>query len=229
MGSVFHRVRQVAGAVLFIVLGAEYSSAETIIFQFSGAIRYAINGPLPDLAVGDQYSGWYSFESTAAGIPVVPVDSTLDVSYPGALTQWYFTVPSRGIVFGGVTGDIVVGNNTSFSNGDRYFVHMPTVSGQDLTPSGNQLLRMSVDLIDKWYLSAGPGNDFLQDTTIQTSPPPLELTYPADRLTHFVFSGNYQFQGTVTSLTVVPEPSAIAFSVMSGILALCAARFSRKH
>jgi hypothetical protein len=51
----------------------------------------------------------------------------------------------------------------------------------------------------------------------------LDHAYVADRTTHLSFFDGHQFQGTVTSLNLVPEPSSAA-CVIAGLLAMASRR-----
>jgi hypothetical protein len=41
----------------------------------------------------------------------------------------------------------------------------------------------------------------------------LDLAPPGDKMTHIYFGSIYQFQGVLTSLTLVPEPSMTALGL----------------
>jgi hypothetical protein len=196
---------------------------EPVSFAFSGFIEFEQLLPVPGLSIGDQFYGTYTFNSLTGRAPQDPPDETLDTEYQ-AITSWSVTIPTTGIRFGGHMGEIAVGNNTFWQHNDRYIVTMFPDADHPLVISGHQFRFFQIDLFDLGF----NGADLLQNSALPLSPPDLERIPAVDRRGRFVFD-DASFQNRTTSLTLVPEPSAIALMLTGGtIAAVCWRRRTRK-
>ncbi|MFO7902492.1 MAG: PKD domain-containing protein [Pirellulaceae bacterium] len=141
-------------------------SANVITFNFQGHMTSTDE----DFTDGDEFVGSFTFVSTTSSVS--HPDSTLNLQYPSTMTDWRIAFPMKGYEFAGSNGTIAVGNDTSF--GDRYIATMHSgASVGDSLPSGRTLNFSQIDLQDP--VSAGA--DFLNDDSIQTSPPDLSLAF----------------------------------------------------
>jgi hypothetical protein len=196
---------------------------ETVSFAFNGFIEFEHLLPVPGFSIGDQFYGTYTFNSLTVGAPQDPPDETLDTEY-WAITSWSVTIPSTGISLNGSVGEIAVGNNTFWQHNDRYTVTMFPDANHPLVISGHQFRFFQIDLFDLGF----NGANLLQDSALPLSPPDLERIPAVDRSGRFVFN-DASFQNRTTSLTLVPEPSALALMLTGGtIAAVCWRRRTRK-
>ena len=197
-------------AALVVSFPTAADAQGTITFQFSGVVRYEQSNPIPDLAVGDQFSGFYTFNSLASGTPVTD-EGTIDTLYANAVTSWSVSVPSRALTFAGTTGRIGVGNDAPWYKSDRYIVTLYPDAGSRGVPSGAALTYFQIDLFRYGW---GSGSPLLQDSSIQATPPDMALVLPGDSTGHFMFDAA-QYQTWTQTLTAVPEPSSLALFVLS--------------
>lgn len=203
-----------AARICVLCLGGDRLQAqEAITFEFSGFIEFEQTLPVPGVSVGDQFRGTYTFNPLAPGVPQDPLDYSLDTEY-WAITSWSVTIPAKGFSFGGLSGEIAVGNNTLYQHNDRYVVTM--FPGANAPVIGGHSFRFfQIDLYDPDF----GGANLLQSSSLPLVPPDLELAPAADRRGRFVFN-DASFQNRMTSLTLVPEPSTVTLMLAGGALAI---------
>ena len=152
-------LRAVLPTALFLLTGMSQVPGAAVTFQFQGAM--AANSTDSDFTADLEFSGFYTFDSSAAGFSH-PREGSINRIYHRAISSWEVKFPSTGYVFEGAAGSISVGNNTA--NGDRYTatLHGVISSGAPL-PSGRRVDFIQFDLQSP-FLS---GRDFLRDDSVQ--------------------------------------------------------------
>jgi len=204
-------LRAIVLAIPITVASAAHGHPVT--FGFAGIMGPAGFDLGADFSIGDTFVGYYTFESDTPDIG--HPDPSLSAQYFDSITAWEVLFPTSGYRFIGATGSISVGNDTPF--GDRYIatLHSPGSAGKAL-PSNRELSFVQFDLFD----SLSDGADFLNDNSIQDTPPQLPLigTSPSGL---FLFTNNDQPDFTLTALYMVPEPAPRTL-VLAGVAALVA-------
>jgi hypothetical protein len=190
------------------------NAQDTLTFQFSGVVRYLQSNPIPDIAVGDLFLGSYTFKALTPGAPPSYNDGTIDTVYANAVSLWSVSIPSRGLTFAGTSGDIMVGNDTSFYKSDRYIATLYPDAGTSGVPSGSMLTYFQIDL---FRYGCGWGSPLLQDSSIQITPPDLALVQAGDSIGHFMFD-IAEYQTWTQTLTAVPIPEPSSLSLLVGLL-----------
>lgn len=219
---------------LLAILGAfqwfaSASFAAALTFSFAGQTQFfQIPDPDLDFLIGDEYTGTYTFDSDALGVPSVG-GSSLTTNYPTAVTSWSVTFPRLGLRFGGNTGEITIGNDTAFFNSDRYVVTLFAQGTQNpLFRSGRSLRYMQIDLFDIEGVSNPPPADLLSSTAIPTTPPDLNRISAATQgsaIGRVVFNeNNNQLQTRTTALASVPEPGNGLFGALISAVATLSGR-----
>ena len=157
-----------------VITTRPYASAEEITFTFDAEMR--INGALGDFEEGDEFTITYTFESSTppSGTP----GTGQSVSYVSAITSWEVEFPTRGYVFRGTDGRIVVQHDPPTR--DRYMVYLNVPETEYVLPSGRRVSRLWIDCGDPAV--RGPV-DMLADDSIQTTKPDLSLAaYSAGKI-----------------------------------------------
>lgn len=208
------RLTTIAALVNIFVVAAfplnAYAALRTI--EFEGAIGSSNSSPIVN--EGDIFTGHYTFETSVTPIP--HPDATLDIQAVAINdtltgTGWALNVNSTAVapfVVTGTGGVISVGNNTGVF-GDRYIATLDSASN---LPLGEQLNFFQIDLQDR----IADGADMLIDDLF-TSLPDISLADESTGGRFFtldVGSGERQIPIIVTSLTLVPEPSAWCLLLM---------------
>lgn len=194
-------------------------------FAFSGFIEYQPRQPIPGLTVGDQFFGTYTFDPTTPRLPNPTGENTLDRAYP-AITSWSVTLPGSGVSFSGHSGDIAVGNDTFYTLSDRYIATMYVDSANPPVVAGRPFYLFQIDLFD---YGAMLGADMLNDSSLPSTPPDLSLVPDADQRGRFLLVDGNSWQNRTTSLTLVPEPSAMALWAGFGLVLMGARWGIRKR
>ena len=198
--------------LVLLVVASTTTNARANAFSFTGFIQYQQSAPVPGISIGDQFYANYTFDPLTVGQSFTPFDNTLDTEY-WAVTSWSVTIPTKGITLSGLTGEIGVGNNTSWYKSDRYVVTMFPDVNNPQTVSGHTLAFFQLDLFD---FGMNVGADMFQSSALPLTPPNLALIAPGDERGRFVFQ-DASFQNRITSITAVPEPSALALIVIAGV------------
>ena len=154
-------------AALLLLIGMTQLPGASVTFQFQGVMD--ANGTDSDFTADLEFSGSYTFDSSAAGFSPLQ-EGSINRIYHFAIASWEVTFPSTGYVFEGAIGAISVGNNTAF--GDRYIATLSGVisSGAPL-PSGRRVNFIQFDLQSRFH----SGRDFLRDNSIQVDGLDLSL------------------------------------------------------
>jgi hypothetical protein len=181
--------------VLSVLLfsNVEHASGSTVTVEIGGVLTEAsgANG----LAVGDPFTGTFSYSLEQLGTDVPSVQATRYVFDSYTLTLQGQTVFSTG-------GDVTIENNGSF--GDNFTLNVdPTTPAAIVTGSINGAVGFELFL----FLRALNGVPFM-DTSL---PPSLNLAdFPDMRRIDLVFQSNRgSVIGEITNLSVVPLPAAI--------------------
>jgi len=190
-------------------------SFASVTFSFEGWIQYQQSGDVPGLRIGDQFHGSYTFDPLTVGQPFTPHDNTMDTAY-WAVTDWSVSIPATGLNFSGTTGQIGVGNNTSWYLSDRYIATLFPEDNSPIVIAGHNFVFFQIDIFD---FGNNVGADMLQSSALPLNPPDLSLVPDYDQTGHFLFT-DASYQNRMTTLVVVPEPSAPLISGMGACLLL---------
>jgi PEP-CTERM motif len=197
-----------------------------VTFEVHGHVANALS---QDFQVGDTTTVDFTFDSAAAGIPVMN-DPFLDTQYSN-IVSWALK-SSAGYNFS-ATADTFLPDVGAISIGfdkvsqsyptstDRYIVNLSDVP-QTVFPSGHTINFFQFDLLD----NIPTGNpDLLSNGGLPMSPPPLGLASTATLA--LAYNGNEipSQLFAVDSFTAVPEPTTLAYVVIGlGCLATAARR-----
>jgi hypothetical protein len=199
-------------AVMMTLGAAMTAEAATITVNFSGVVGSVSPGLAGSFAIGDVLTGSYTFEATTPPRPTS--DATFAVY--DAVTDVSFTLGTYSAATAGPApnGEIQVDNDPPSPFVDRYGLLSrvsdglvgPAASGQPLGAFGFRL----------------DDNTNTVFSTALTLPTSVELS-DFSSSAFFVFFGNELVDGTLTSISSVPEPSTLGLTAL-GLAAMARRR-----
>jgi len=195
-----------------------FAAGQVTCISHAALVTFSVRGQMKmldaDFAIGDKFTGSFTFESTAGFVAGTP--PTLTRQYL-AITAWELMF-DRGYKFvhlpSAPFATISLGNDTSY--GDRYVVNMPSATsiGTPL-PSGRTLNSWQINFLDPWDYGA----DLLSNDLLPTTFPDIDLVI--HNTGTFAFSNNSQQS---FGLIPVPEPTTGALLLLAGIGWCCRRR-----
>ncbi len=212
-------------ATLIVLSVVTTASASTVTFGFAGNL-FQLNGA-NGFSVGNTFTGTFSYSLQQQGVNVplgIPGQETRYV-----LSGYTLTIQNQTITASG--GRIDIGNDQRpfpSSPGivwDNVELSMGTSAGTSLSCSLNGLAVTDLSL----GLVSLTGQPF-SDTSLPTN---LPLQYFNSDVSSaeigLTFSNNQGFNGTITSLQVVPEPGVVTFFGISALVAVGRIHFGRRN